>query len=113
MTTSSHTEGALRPVELSGPARHSTDRFRCGVASLDSWLRTTSPTATAATYVLCRGRDVVGYYSPAMGSVRRDTSPSRLGRGQPDPIPVVLLAQLALATAEHGTGLGGDLLATP
>ncbi len=110
MTTSSRAKGALRPVRLIDPARHSTDRFRCGVASLGSWLRTTSPTATAATHVLCRGSHGVGYYSLAMGSVQRETSPSRLGRGQPDPVPVVLLARLALATAEHGTGLGGDLL---
>ncbi|MGH3636438.1 MAG: histone acetyltransferase, partial [Mycobacterium sp.] len=65
---------------------------------------------TAATWVLCRGRRVVGYYALAMGSIERARSPSRLGRGQPDPVPVLLLARLALDLQEQGTGLGGDLL---
>ncbi len=34
-----------------------------------------------------------------MGSVERRVAPSRLGRGQPDPIPVVLLARLAQTAA--------------
>lgn len=104
----------LRPVELLDLARHDCEGFDCGVAELDEWLVRTAPVAaaagTAATWVLCRGRRVVGYYALAMGSVRHEVAPSRLRRGQPDPVPVLLLAKLALDRHVHGTGLGADLL---
>lgn len=103
-----------RPVELLGSSRHDTDGFDSGVASLDDWLRRTAPVAaaagTSATWVLCRGDRVVGYYALAMGTVDRRAAPSRLGRGQPDPIPALLLARLALDRSEQGSGLGADLL---
>jgi GNAT superfamily N-acetyltransferase len=104
----------LRPVELFDPERHDTSGFSSGEPVLDDWLRRHASVAAAAgaaaTWVLCRGVVVVGYYALAMGSVRRDLSPSRLGRGQPDPVPVLLLARLALDADEQGTGLGADLL---
>ncbi|WP_051068288.1 GNAT family N-acetyltransferase [Mycobacterium canetti] len=105
---------ALGPVELLDPDRHDTARFSSGVEVLDHWLRRVAPVAaaagTAATWVLCRGRRVVGFYALAMGSIERIRVPSRLGRGQPDPVPVLVLARLALDRQEQGTGLGGDLL---
>ncbi|WP_230865888.1 GNAT family N-acetyltransferase [Mycobacterium canetti] len=105
---------ALGPVELLDPDRHDTARFSSGVAVLDHWLRRVAPVAaaagTAATWVLCRGRRVVGFYALTMGSIERIRVPSRLGRGQPDPVPVLVLARLALDRQEQGTGLGGDLL---
>ncbi|CCK60909.1 GNAT family N-acetyltransferase [Mycobacterium canetti] len=105
---------ALGPVALLDPDRHDTARFSSGVEVLDHWLRRVAPVAaaagTAATWVLCRGQGVVGYYALAMGSIERIRVPSRLGRGQPDPIPVLVLARLALDRQEQGTGLGGDLL---
>ena len=107
-------EPELGAVELLDPDRHDTSGFDSGVASLDDWLRNTAPVAkaagSAATWVLCRGDRVVGYYALAMGSVERRASPSRLGRGQPDPVPVLLLARLALDRGEQGMGLGADLL---
>jgi predicted N-acetyltransferase YhbS len=71
---------------------------------------TAAAAGTAATYVLCRDRRVVGYYALAMGSVEHGRAPSRLRRGMPDPVPVVVLARLALDRAEHGRLLGGELL---
>jgi predicted N-acetyltransferase YhbS len=65
---------------------------------------------TAATYVLCREQRVVGYYALAMSAVEHERAPSRLRRGMPDPIPVVLLARLALDRTEQGQSLGGHLL---
>lgn len=104
----------LGPVELFDQGRHETASFSSGVDVLDDWLRRVAPVAaaagTAATWVLCRGRRVVGYYALAMGSIERTRAPSRLGRGQPDPVPVLVLARLALDRAEQDTGLGGDLL---
>jgi len=107
------TDNALGPVELFDPGCHVVVQFDSGVEPLDDWLRRTAAVAaaagTAATWVLCRGETVVGYYALAMGSVERGAAPSRLGRGQPDPVPVLLLARLALDRSEHGTGLGTGL----
>ncbi len=103
----------LRPVELFGEG-HDVESFDCGMEELDRWLvhtaRVAARAGTAATYVLCRGRTVVGYYALAMGSVARSSAPSRLLRGMPGPVPVVVLARLALVRAEQGEKLGGHLL---
>ncbi len=104
---------ALRPVEALA-ATHQLDDFDCGVETLNRWLRQSARVAaasgTAATYVLRRGERVVGYYALAMSAVRHVNAPSRLRRGMPDPVPVVLIARLALDHAGHGQSLGGHLL---
>lgn len=103
----------LQPVRLL-EEDHAVDEFDCGVAELDSWLkrsaRVAASSGTAATYVLGRGSRVVGYYALAMSSVAHGQAPSRLRRGMPDPVPVVLLARLAVARSEQGQQLGGHLL---
>ena len=103
----------LGPAELLSDS-HDLDRFDCGVAELDRWLRHTArvagPAGTAATYVVARGARVVGYYALAMSAVEHDEAPSRLRRGMPDPVPVVLLARLAVDRTERGQRLGGHLL---
>jgi predicted N-acetyltransferase YhbS len=107
------TTGGLRPVELLSAA-HRLERFDSGVDELDRWLRNTAHVAasagTAATYVLCRDDVVVGYYALAMSTVCHTGAPSRLRRGMPDPVPVVLLARLAIDHNEQGQRLGGHLL---
>lgn len=93
---------------------HRVEDFDSGAELLDRWLRHSARVAaasgTAATYVLCRGERVVGYYALAMSAVDHPHAPSRLRRGMPDPVPVVLLARLALDRSERGGGLGGHLL---
>lgn len=107
------TAAPLQPVRLLGP-HHGLDEFDCGATELDAWLkrsaRTAAASGTAATYVLCRDSRVVGYYALAMSSVAHDRAPSRLRRGMPDPVPVVLLARLAVDRSEQGRQLGGHLL---
>jgi predicted N-acetyltransferase YhbS len=104
---------ALRPIQALGDD-HRLEDFDCGVDALNRWLRQSARVAaasgTAATYVLCRGERVVGYYALAMSAVGHEGAPSRLRRGMPDPVPVVLLARLALDRAEQGGSLGGHLL---
>ena len=102
----------LRAVELLGDD-HVVESFECGVAELDRWLqrsaRVAASTGTAATYVLCRGRQVVGYYALAMSSVAHDGAPSRLRRGMPDPgIPEATPDEVG-----HGMPDSGNRRATP
>jgi GNAT superfamily N-acetyltransferase len=105
-------DDALGHVQALGDT-HLLEDFDCGVDALDQWLRRSAHVAaasgTAATYVLCRGERVVGYYALAMSSVGHAQAPSRLRRGMPDPVPVVL-ARLALDRPEQGRSLGGHLL---
>lgn len=93
---------------------HDLGTLDCGVKALDRWLRQSARVAaaagTAATYLLCRAEQVIGYYALAMSSVAHERAAGRMRRGMPDPIPVVLLARLALDRREHGASLGGHLL---
>ncbi|MGH9179887.1 MAG: histone acetyltransferase [Acidimicrobiales bacterium] len=104
---------ALGPVEALSDT-HDLHGFDSGVAELDGWLRRSARVAaasgTAATYVVCRSRRVVGFYALAMSAVGHPRAPSRLRRGMPDPVPVVLLARLAIDRSEQGRHLGGHLL---
>jgi GNAT superfamily N-acetyltransferase len=88
--------------------------FACGQPLLDRWIQNSARTAvaagTAAVYVTAVERRVVGYYALAMASVAQGQAPSSLGRGMPNPVPVVLLARLALDRSWQGHGNGGRLL---
>jgi len=53
---------------------------------------------------------VVGYYTLAYGSVAPDESPSVKAGLAKYPIPVILLARLAVDITERGQGLGAALL---
>lgn len=61
------------------------------------------------TYVSCVENTVVGYYALAVGSLHHDVVSSRVRRNMPDPIPVVVLARMAVALPYQGDGLGQDL----
>ena len=94
---------------------HILDEFDCGKhESLNHWLKkyalTNQASQSSRTYVVCSGEKVVGYYAIAAGSVRRSHAPSRIARAQPDPIPISLLARLAVDRRCQGKGLGPALL---
>ncbi|MGL5851257.1 MAG: GNAT family N-acetyltransferase [Phycicoccus sp.] len=98
------------------PNRDEVDEFRCGEASLDSWLREQATSAaarrTARTWVWADQDDaVVAYYALTAHKVARADVPGRVGRGGPAEIPAVLLARLALSESLHGRGLGEVLVA--
>jgi len=98
------------------PDRHDVERFRCGEASLDDWLREQARPAavrrTARTWVWTDAQDtVVGYYALSAHKVSREQVPSRIGRGGPVEVPAVLIGRLALAESLRGQGLGPVLLA--
>lgn len=93
---------------------HNCELFHCGEAVLDTWLKTRArkneASGASRTYVITRGNDVVGYYSLAVGSVSHALVPGRIRRNMPDPIPVMLLARLAVDTSLQGQGIGRALL---
>lgn len=97
-------------------ASHDLDAFQCGKEPLDRFLRRYALASQRAdgaqTYVVCRGgQKVVGYYSLAVGAVEHADAPARVGSGLArHPIPIILLARLAIDEKERGRGLGQALL---
>ena len=94
---------------------HDRNLFDCGVPALNDYLKQyalqNQKKHAARTYVATRGRRVVGYYSLAYGSVSVDEAPKSVKAGLPMyPIPVILLARLAVDLTERGQGLGAALL---
>ena len=106
----------MGPLGPPGPLapRHDIAQFSSGVPTLDAWLRGKSrlneARGGARTYVVGDGDRVAGFYSLAASAVERRRVSSRVGRGMPDPIPVILLGQLAVDENHQGRGLGSDLL---
>lgn len=94
--------------------RHNCEPFCCGESVLDTWLKTRArkneANGASRTYVITRNNDVVGYYSLAVGSVSHAIVPGKMRRNMPDPIPVMLLARLAVDTSLQGQGIGHALL---
>jgi GNAT superfamily N-acetyltransferase len=93
---------------------HELDAFESGEATLDEWLkrraRRNEAEGASRTFVLCAGRRVVGYYSLAAGSILHGAATGKVRRNMPDPVPVLLLARLAVDRSCQGKGLGADLL---
>ncbi len=92
---------------------HQVAEFNSGVASLDDWLkrraRSNQASGASRTFVLCEGEKVIGYYALASGGVTIGEAPGRFRRNMPDPIPVVILARLAIDRAYQGKKLGRAL----
>lgn len=100
------------PAPLS--AAHITDGFRCGNDTLDEWLvkraLKNQDNGASRTFVICEGSRVIGYYALASGSVERLGATSNFARSMPDPIPVIILARLAIDQTYQGQRLGAGLL---
>lgn len=92
---------------------HQIEGFRSGEAALDDWLRrrarANQASGASRTYVVCDGTRVVGYYALATGGIAKGIAAGRFRRNIPDPIPVVVLARLAVDSEHQGRGLGRAL----
>jgi GNAT superfamily N-acetyltransferase len=92
---------------------HQTETFDSGEPLLDDWLRRRARANQASgatrTYVICQATRVVAYYAIASGAIAQIAVPGRFRRNMPDPIPVVILARLAVDRAYQGRGLGRAL----
>jgi len=92
---------------------HDVAGFDCGVASLNSWLERRAAanqvSGASRTFVVCEAGKVVGYYALASSAVAPAAAQGRFRRNMPDPIPVVVLGRLAVATSHRGHGIGRAL----
>lgn len=94
---------------------HVLDVFSCGKPELDDWLIKKAlknhKRNKTRVYVVCDDNNkVIGYYAIAMGSVQRESALSSLKRNSPNPIPMVVLARLAVDEGYKGRGIGVGLL---
>lgn len=103
--------GAPQPLT----ATHILDGFACGEPSLDDWLKrramTNQLSGASRTFVVT-GQDgqVHGYYAMAAGAVSHQIATNRVRRNMPDPVPVIVLARLAIDRRAQGLELGAALL---
>lgn len=106
-------------MTLSAPqpldARHRVEEFDCGKPALTDWLlrhaRQAQSSGSARTFVACDGDRVAGYYSLTVGQIDTLDAPERVRRGMGQyPIPLVILARLAVDLDYQGRGLGFSLL---
>ena len=91
------------------------EQFDCGQPALNQFLQhyalVNQQASSAHTYVCCHGGEVVGFYSLAVGSVDQEDAPARVLKGLArDPVPVMILARLAVDLDHQGKGLGKALL---
>lgn len=89
--------------------------FECGKPSLNDWLLRHALQAqgsgSARTFVVADNASVLGYYSLVVGQVEPIEATERIRKGMGQyPIPVMLLARLAVSTAAQGQGIGMGLL---
>lgn len=100
---------ALSPPE-SLSDNHQIEDFDSGEPVLDDWLarraRPNQASGASRTYVVCEGNRVTGYYALASGAIAQATVLGKFRRNMPNPIPVVVLARLAVDRSQQGRGLG-------
>jgi GNAT superfamily N-acetyltransferase len=106
-------------LAISGPelltAAHDLAEFSCGKPSLDRWLRTRALSnqekGFTAVLVVHEASRVIGYYGLAPTVIMPSMLSRSIRTGQPpDPVPCLLLGQLATDRNWLGKGIGTGLL---
>ena len=95
--------------------KHLLEQFDCGNPSLNEWLlrhaRQAQSSGSAKTFVISDDNIVIGYFSLTVGQVETYEAPERIRRGMGQyPIPVVILAHLAVSINHQGLGIGVGML---
>lgn len=96
-------------------AEHRLEGFSCGESTLDEWLRRRAlinqTSGASRTFVVTdEAQQVLAYYALAAGTVSHQESPGSIRRNMPDPVPVMVLARLAVDQRLQGQQFGGALL---
>lgn len=102
---------------ISGPEpladHHGLDAFNSGVPALDDWLRRRARYnqvhGGSRTFVATDNGEIIAWYALASGSISVVEALGRFRRNMPDPIPVMLLARLAVDRRLQGQGWGRAL----
>lgn len=109
---------AVALTERYDPADHEVAEFACGEASLDRWLQRYAGQGerrdATRTFVATDEHSAVsGYYTLVAGHLKHSEATEGVSKGlsRHFPIPVAILARLAVDERHQGRGLGARLLA--
>ncbi len=96
-------------------AHQNVNDFDCEAAALNRFLTMhalqSQRSNASQTYLCLTDDEVVGYFTLVVGQVEYIDSPERVRKGQArHPIPIMLLARLAVDAKWKGKGLGSSLL---
>lgn len=106
-------------MQISAPeplnSSHDLSQFHSGKDSLDSWLKTRARSNHDKGFTVVRvvhaSGQVVGYHGIAPTAVIPNSLPRSIRTGQPpDPVPCLLLGQLAVDADWVNQGIGSGLL---
>lgn len=106
-------------LQLNAPqalvAQHLLDEFDCGEIVLNEWLKRRAMmnqlSGASRTFVTSdQGNRVCGYYAIAAGAINHELATPAVRRNMPDPVPVLVLARLAIDHRVQGIKLGAALL---
>jgi GNAT superfamily N-acetyltransferase len=105
--------GSLRIEKLD--RTHAVEPFTCAQPELDRFLVRHALGAqqsnSSQTYVALADREMVGFYTIVAGEVHHANAPERVVKGMPrHPIPLLVLARLAVHSSAQGRGIGAGLL---
>jgi len=94
---------------------HALEEFTCGQPELDRFLIRHALQAqqmnSSQTYVGVSDKTVIGFYTIVAGEVRHADAPERVVKGMPrHPVPLLILARLAVHNEWKGRGVGAGLL---
>lgn len=94
---------------------HKVSSFACGEPALDEWLKrralaNQSSGASRTFVVVDDEQQVMGYYALAAGAIAHSDATRSIRQNMPDPVPVMVLARLAVDARAQGCKLGGALL---
>ena len=94
---------------------HKLNSFTCGESVLDEWLKRRAlinqTSGASRTFVVTSNeREVMAYYALAAGAVSHQDTTRSIRQNMPDPVPVMVLARLAVDVRAQGIKLGASLL---
>ena len=100
------------------PLAQEDDRagFDCGKESLNNWFHNhawkNQVTNVSRTNIICDSDTgkIIGYVSLANTEIRRSLLTKKYQRNMPDPVPAILLGQLAVDKDHQGQGVASHLL---
>jgi GNAT superfamily N-acetyltransferase len=105
-----------RPLNIEKLHRtHNVEQFSCGQPELDRFLIRHALQAqqsnSSQAYVAMSDKEVVGFYTIVAGEVQHAQAPERVVKGMSrHPIPLLVLARLAVHINAQGRGIGSGLL---
>ncbi len=106
-------------MSLRGPEslglQHQLEGFDCGKPALNDWLtrhaRQAQGAGSCKTFLVTDDGRTAGYFSLTVGQIDSLDAPDRIRKGMGQyPLPVVILARLAVSKVDQGRGVGFGLL---